>query len=129
MRGGSHHTKNTMRSALSVLLSTSLLALATPVAVGANVAAAPVEKRWDHPAATPKVFIISMFTPEDVWTSRLGLTENITLPGLSPLFPHVHCNKKGDICQFITGEGEINAAASVTALLSSDALDLRETYL
>lgn len=117
-----------MWSALTLLLSTLAPTLASPVAPVARDAA-PVAKRWDHPAASPKVFIISMFDPEDVWTGPLGLTENITLPGLSPLFPSVHCNQARDICHFITGEGEINAAASVTALLSSDALDLRQTYL
>lgn len=99
--------------------------LASPV----GPAALPPQRRWDHPAATPKVFIISMFDPEDVWTGPLQLTENITLPGLSPLFPNVRCNAARDVCHFITGEGEINAAASVSALLGSDALDLRQTYL
>jgi purine nucleoside permease len=51
------------------------------------------------------------------------------------VYPHVHCTPSREICQLTTGEGEINAAASITALiLSSSALntqarfDLRKTY-
>ncbi len=40
----------------------------------------------------------SMFTPEDVWTSRLNLTQNITITGASPLFPNVTCNEAYEIC-------------------------------
>lgn len=56
----------------------------------------------------PKMFIISMFDPEaEVWfgIDEFDLYEqNITLPGLSPLFPEVHCTMSGDICQFTIGE-------------------------
>jgi purine nucleoside permease len=53
------------------------------------------------------------FTPEqDVWIEPLKLTKNVTIPGLSPLYPAVHCNKDYSICQMTTGE--INAAVSVT---------------
>lgn len=70
-----------------------------------------------------------MFDPEDVWTARLGLTHNVTVDGLSPLFPTVHCSPSGEVCQFVTGEGEINAAVSVASLVFSDALDLTRSYL
>lgn len=70
-----------------------------------------------------------MFYPEDVWTSRLGLTQNITIPGLSPLYPDVHCNPSGEICQFVTGGGQINAASTLTSLLFSDAFDFTQSYL
>lgn len=33
------------------------------------------------------------------------LARNINVPGLSPLFPQVHCTVDGEICQLITGEG------------------------
>ena len=32
------------------------------------------------------------------------LAKNVTVPGLSPLFPDVHCTASGDVCQVITGE-------------------------
>ena len=55
----------------------------------------------------------SMFSYEAVWPEALGLTENISIPGLSPLYPAVYCNPSGEICQFTTGEAEINAACTV----------------
>jgi purine nucleoside permease len=70
-----------------------------------------------------------MFAPEDVWTSSLSLTENITLPGLSPLFPNVTCHTDGSVCHITTGEAEINAACTVSALVLSDYFDLTSTYL
>jgi purine nucleoside permease len=59
-------------------------------------------------AIKPKVMIVSMFDPEaGAW---YGISEfdilalNITLPGLSPLFPAVHCTADGDVCQITIGE-------------------------
>ena len=53
---------------------------------------------------------------------------NITTPGLSPLYPYVHCTVTGEICQVTVGEAEINAAATVSALTLSPKFDLRYTY-
>lgn len=44
------------------------------------------------------------------------------------LYPHVHCNSDGSVCHATVGEGEINAAASMMALVLSDRFDLRRTY-
>ena len=44
---------------------------------------------------------------------KVDFQHNITVPGLHPLYPNVHCTSNFDICQFTTGEGEINAASSV----------------
>lgn len=78
----------------------------------------------------PKVFLIDMVNPlervEHGFVRRHGLTscpkftseaeiwygipefnllaKNITVPGLSPLFPDVHCTANDDVCQVITGE-------------------------
>lgn len=76
------------------------------------------------------------FTPEaDIWyeklpSSGLGdlLAVNISTPGLSMLFPHVHCTEDLQICQVTTGESEINAAATMTAVVLSDKFDLTSTY-
>lgn len=80
----------------------------------------------------PKVFIIDMFEPEGaVWWGIPEfdvLAQNITIPGLSPLFPEVHCTSNGDVCQVITGESEINAASSISALVLSSQFDLTKTY-
>lgn len=44
------------------------------------------------------------------------------------LFPHVHYTEDLQICQVTTGESEINAAATITALVLSDKFDLTSTY-
>jgi len=57
------------------------------------------------------------------------LAPNITITGLSPLFPDVHCTADGDIYQVVTGESEINAATTISALVFSSYPDLTSTYL
>lgn len=70
-----------------------------------------LEKRQNSTTSTiaPKVMIVSMFDPEaDVWYGIPEfdvLAQNISLPGLSPLFPEVHCTADGEVCQFTIGEG------------------------
>jgi purine nucleoside permease len=123
------------------------------VASASLVPAAEVKQRAIEYVVKPKVFIISMFDPEaEIWWNIpefdiLGL--NITVPGFSPLFPDAHCTTNGDVCQLITGESgecgrsiqadytsprlttspaEINAAATVSALVHSNRFDLTSTY-
>ncbi|KAJ8483257.1 hypothetical protein ONZ51_g4841 [Trametes cubensis] len=87
--------------------------------------------RRDTPIA-PKVFIIDMF--DDEGSSWFGIPEfnvleqNITVPGFSPLFPQAHCTQDGNICQLVTGEAEINAASTITALVHSPKFNLTQTY-
>ncbi|KAI0091409.1 purine nucleoside permease [Irpex rosettiformis] len=80
----------------------------------------------------PKVFIIGMFGAEgETWhgIDEFNLLEqNTTVPGFSSLYPDAHCTLDGSICQLVTGSGEINAIASLSALLYSDLFDLRTTY-
>lgn len=78
----------------------------------------------------PQVFVINMFEYEaEPWLeSDLDFVHNITIPGLSPLYPSVHCTTNYSVCQMTTGEGEINAAASVNALGLSPLFDLSLTY-
>ncbi|RPD52999.1 purine nucleoside permease [Lentinus tigrinus ALCF2SS1-6] len=56
------------------------------------------------------------------------LDQNITIPGFSPLFPQAHCTLDGSICHLVTGEGEINAASTMTALVYSPVFNLTQTY-
>ena len=78
----------------------------------------------------PKVLIVTMFEPErNAWLDNMPLSRNISFPGLSPLFPHVSCNHDGEVCLITTGEGEINAAASLSAVVYSLSFDLRKTYI
>ncbi|KAK1752957.1 purine nucleoside permease [Echria macrotheca] len=53
---------------------------------------------------------------------------NVSVPGLSVLYPQVHCVADYSICQVTTGEAEINAAASTAALVLSGKFDLSKTY-
>ncbi|KAJ7220333.1 purine nucleoside permease [Mycena pura] len=73
-----------------------------------------------------------MFTDEaEVWygISQFNvLAHNVSIPGLSPLFPEVHCTRDGTICQLTIGEGEINAASSIAALVHSPKTSLERTY-
>jgi purine nucleoside permease len=81
----------------------------------------------DGPLAV-KVMIISMFGPEaQPWLDKLQLRDAITVPGLSPDYPDVHCNDD-DVCSVITGMGHANAAASISALIYSGKFDLHDTY-
>jgi purine nucleoside permease len=56
------------------------------------------------------------------------LAHNVTVPGFSPLFPQAHCLKDGSVCQLTTGESEINAASTITALVHSPLFNLKSTY-
>ncbi|KAI2463500.1 putative purine nucleoside permease [Annulohypoxylon bovei var. microspora] len=119
-----------------------ILLLATrSIAVKVNAAAGTPnsvgdERQHGHGKLSPKAVIVSMFYPEaEVWydnmkNSTLGdlLANNISVPGLSPLYPHVHCTEHGEICQLTVGESEINAAASTMAFLLSERFDLSKTY-
>ncbi|MEO6920261.1 MAG: purine nucleoside permease [Collimonas sp.] len=75
-----------------------------------------------------KVMIITMFGPEgQAWLDRIGPWKTISVPGLSPDYPDVHCNKQ-DVCVITTGMGYANASASIMALTFSSRFDLRHTY-
>lgn len=78
----------------------------------------------------PKVLIVTLFEPErEAWLSKMPLDRNVTVHGLSPLFPHVSCDHNGEVCLVTTGEGEINAASTISALCYSMMFDLRKTYI
>jgi purine nucleoside permease len=80
------------------------------------------------PGRSVKVLIISMFGPEgQPFIDKLSLSDDITVPGLSPDYPAVHCSADG-VCQITTGMGHTNVAASISALVFSQLFDLRETY-
>ena len=76
--------------------------------------------------------MISQFTPEAGSFHNIPdfnvLEQNITVPGFSPKFPDAHCTSNGEICQLITGESEINAAATISSLVLDETFDLRSTY-
>ncbi|KAE8445716.1 hypothetical protein EG329_012895 [Mollisiaceae sp. DMI_Dod_QoI] len=129
------------------------VSILTSLLVGAGlVAATPVLERLDENTVisrdltviykdcsrlSPKVFIISMFSPEaDIWYTNADtpgsigdlLAINVTVPGFSPLFPEAHCLADGSVCQLTTGESEINAASTISALVATPLFDLAKTY-
>lgn len=109
---------------------TMLAAVAAAIALLASspTRAAAGNGRWNHGATSPKVVIISMFGPEgQVWLDQLGPWRSIAVPGLSPDYPVVNCNR-ADVCVLTTGMGHTNAAASVMALVFSNKFDLSRTY-
>ncbi|KAI9831144.1 MAG: hypothetical protein M1819_005232 [Sarea resinae] len=116
--------------AASQLLAATVLISATTVA--AAVPGRSLLASRDNGKIKPKVFIISMFTPEaEQWYGIPEfdvLANNITVPGFSPLFPDAHCTADGDICQLTTGESEINAAVTISSLVASPKFDLTTTY-
>lgn len=86
-----------------------------------------------HPAAAaekiaPKVMVITMFDAEaKPWLEGRDLDIVVPVPGLSTSFPDVRCDAAG-LCLMTTAMGFANAATSVSALVLSDAFDLRGTY-
>ncbi|KAG7752670.1 hypothetical protein KL911_003401 [Ogataea haglerorum] len=77
----------------------------------------------------PKVMIVNMFDYEaEPFLEGFDLVHNVTIPGMSPIYPEVHCNRNYSICEVITGEGEINAASTMTALALNPLFDLADTY-
>ncbi|RDW69928.1 purine nucleoside permease [Coleophoma crateriformis] len=128
--------------------STVFSALASAALVTASPVSDLVKKHEEHGPPTghhqeyaskiaPKVFIISMFSYEaNIWYENaetegsIGnlLEKNITVPGFSMLFPDAHCLADGSVCQLTTGESEINAASTISALMYSPYFDLTKTY-
>ncbi|KAG9027313.1 hypothetical protein FRB95_007858 [Tulasnella sp. JGI-2019a] len=117
---------------LSMRLAHFVCALASLGAVTAAPAAAQSTRRNTGPIK-PKVLIVDMFVTEaEAWYGIPEfdlLAQNITVPGLSPLFPDVHCTANSDVCQVITGQAEINAATSIASLVLSPSFDLTSTYI
>ncbi|KZT67081.1 NUP-domain-containing protein [Daedalea quercina L-15889] len=105
---------------------------ALPRAVFSRDASASAQDISSNGILAPKVFIISMFSPEaGAWYGIPDfnvLAVNITVPGLSMLFPDIHCTDDGQICQLTTGEGEINAATTIASLVAYPYLNLKQTY-
>ncbi|KAI0635324.1 purine nucleoside permease [Trametes polyzona] len=116
----------TMLALVSFVLYTALRLTLVP-----TVSASP-GLDFKNKKIAPKVFILDAF--DDEGTSWYGvpqfdiLERNITVPGFSPLFPQAHCTRDGSVCQLITGEAEINAASTISALVHSPIFDLRRTY-
>ena len=108
------------------LILGAVLALLLVTACFSSVRASVRHERGDRRPV--KVMIISMFGPEgQVWLDHLGPWRDIRVPGLSPDYPVVHCDRSS-VCVVTSGMGHSNAAASITALVFSRMFDLSHTY-
>lgn len=90
-----------------------------------------LNKAWYQESAihSPKVFIINMFTLErEPFLESYNFTHNITIPGLSTIYPTVKCTENYELCQATTGEGEINAAVTITSLTLNPMFDFSQTF-
>lgn len=108
-----------------------LVALAAALSCGAPAARAAAPLPAPGPASKPipvKVMVVSMFALEEaVWADKLKLDRRIAVPGLSPSYPAVRCNRD-NVCHLTTDMGKANAAASIAALVLSGRFDLKQTY-
>ena len=103
------------------MVDTRIVTLATAL-LAAGGAASAAEK------IAPKVVVITMFDGEaKPWLEGRKLDTKVAVPGLSRGFPEVACDADG-ICLMTTSMGFANAASSASALVYSDAFDLRQTY-
>lgn len=85
----------------------------------------------DEDAKSPRVVVVGFNEAENEYVvekSPIDLSYPVLVPGLSPLYPYVYCDKSYSICNVVAGENEINAAASLTALLTSPKFNFSETY-
>ncbi|KAK8016905.1 hypothetical protein PG993_015094 [Apiospora rasikravindrae] len=120
-------------SMVAMLLYSRHESSATPIPRSEDCSHGQGRPHQAYGKVAPKVMIINMFYEEGkIWHDSfptLGkgsfLDTNFTIDGLSPLHPHVYCTGSGEVCQATLGESEINAAASMSALvLGADAADL-----
>ncbi|KAG0682571.1 hypothetical protein C6P42_002853 [Pichia californica] len=118
----------------SLLFKPSYSSIASPVSATASnltpVATAGLNSTiYENPTYSPKVFIINMFTLErEPFILSYDLPNEITIPGLSPVYNTILCDSNYDLCQITVGEGEINAASSLTALSLSTSFNLTSTF-
>ncbi|KZF22833.1 purine nucleoside permease [Xylona heveae TC161] len=84
-----------------------------------------------HPASepiSPKVMIITGFTPErEIWYPY-NLTNDYPMPGFIPTYQNVSCTASDEICVMTMGQAEIGNGIAMTLLWSSPMFNLTETY-
>lgn len=110
-----------------VAITVAAMGLMLGIFLGHSARAQTASRPDVHPREV-KVMIVTMFGPEaKVWLDHLGPWDAIRIPGLSAIYPDVHCNRQ-NICVMTTDMGHANAAASLMALTFSDQFNLRQTY-
>lgn len=111
--------------------STTLKPSATGSKLASPVASAGLNSTMysEFKAYSPKMFVINMFSLEEApFLDSYDFVNEISIPGLSPIYNTIHCDANYELCQLTTGEGEINAASTLTALSLSPFFDLSKTF-
>lgn len=120
----------------SLLYKPSYASTATVASASVSQPSAPVKTAGlnqtvyeENKLYTPKVVIVNMFSlEEEPFHLSYEFVHHITLPGLSPIYSEIHCDANYELCQLTVGEGEINAASSLTAFALSPLFDLSSTF-
>jgi purine nucleoside permease len=100
----------------------------TALALTALILPAPLPAR--PRVIAPKVLVITMFDQEArPWREQQRLPRTITVPGLSARYPALHCSENAALCLLTTDMGYANAASSTMALVLSERIDLRHSYV
>lgn len=117
------HSRSTVRwvpAGLAVLLIAAAAIVAAPRMSDASHSGAGGRGGFDV-----DVLVITMFDAETrPWLENEKLPVTINIPGA---YGPVRCNRDG-MCVLTTGMGKSNAAATMTAVLDSPRLDLRDAY-
>ncbi|KAF3911347.1 hypothetical protein ABW21_db0209167 [Orbilia brochopaga] len=82
---------------------------------------------------TPKVLILATYFDEaNIWHD-FGMPEiynlNVTVKGLMPNYPVVHCTAADGVCLVVIGQAVINAGTTMLAMAHSDQFDIRKSYV
>jgi len=120
----------------SLLYKPSYSTTVSPSSATASYSAAPVETSGlnttmyeEFKVYSPKFFILNMFELEQApFLATYDFVHEFKIPGISPIYDSIHCDKDYELCELTTGEGEINAAATLSALALSPMFDLSKTF-
>lgn len=119
----------------SLLYKPSYASTASPVSASrselAPVATAGLNETLykENSKYSPKVFIVNMFSyEEEPFLLAYDFVHEITIPGLSPVYNTINCDADYELCQITIGEGEVNAAVTLTALSLSTSFNLTSTF-
>ncbi|KAK6544720.1 hypothetical protein TWF694_001406 [Orbilia ellipsospora] len=105
---------------------------ASPIAIPGNVPIVYGRSDGCKSPVTPKVLILATYFDEaNIWPA--GMPEiynlNVTVKGLMPNYPVVHCTAANGVCLMVTGQCVINSATTMLAMAHSDLFDLRKSYV
>jgi purine nucleoside permease len=115
---------NRRRALPAMLLLLGLVTLAGMTATSRPADASPGSDRGSH-ALRVKVLIVTMFDLEtEPWLNRENLTRKVVVPTVTE---PVRCDTRGE-CVAVVGQGKVNAATSLSAILDDAGLDFSDAH-